>query len=94
MYTEWLAGGGAIGASLFGWMVVRTGRLMRTTRAWLPEPSGSLYMGVAAAGVALLVHGVLDSFLTFTPTYMATALLLGLAASPAAWPEGRDAYRV
>jgi hypothetical protein len=94
MYTEWLAGGGAIGACLFGWMVVRTGRLMRTTRAWLPEPSGSLYMGVAAAGVALLVHGVLDSFLTFTPTYMATALLLGLAASPAAWPEGRDAYRV
>ena len=67
---------------------------MRVTRQWLPRGTASLYAGVAAAGVAVLVHGALDSFLTFTPTYVAIALMLGLAAAPSTWTEVLHAHRI
>lgn len=94
MYLEWLTGSGLVGLLVFGWLLWRAEHVTRRTRAWLPQSASSLYAGVAAAGVAVLVHGVLDSFLTFTPTYVAITLTLGLAAAPASWSEVHRAYRV
>ena len=94
MYLEWLTGAGLVGMFVFGWLLWRAEYLMRLTRAWLPHSASSLYAGVAAAGVAVLVHGALDSFLTFTPTYVAITLMLGLAAAPSTWTEVHRAYRV
>ena len=94
MYLEWLTGAGVVGAGMFGWMLWRARRIVRVTRQWLPRRTASLYAGVAAAGVAVLVHGALDSFLTFTPTYVAIALTLGLAAAPSTWTEVLNAHRV
>lgn len=87
MYFEWLTGAGLVGLLVFGWMLWRAVHLVRKTRGWLPPSTASLYAGAAAAGVAVLVHGTLDSFLTFTPTYIAMTLTLGLIAAPSTWTE-------
>ena len=94
MYLEWLTGAGLVGLVVYSWLLWRAERITRRTRAWLPHNAASLYAGVAAAGVAVLVHGLLDSFLTFTPTYVAIALTLGLVAAPSTWIEVHRAHRV
>lgn len=94
MYFEWLAGAGLVGLLVFGWLLWRAEHITRVTRAWLPQHTSSLYSGVTAAGIAVLVHGALDSFLTFTPTYVAIALMLGLVAAPSCWPEVPRAHRI
>lgn len=91
MYLEWLTSAGLAGALAFGWLLWRAVHVVQHTRAQLTPECASLYAGVAAAGVAVLVHGVLDSFLTFTPTYMAMTLMLGLAAAPSMWTMSRAA---
>ena len=55
--------------------------------------AGGAELGVAAACVAIAVHGLTDSFLSFTGTYIVMAVALGLAS---ACPQGaeRHAYRV
>ncbi len=51
--------------------------------------------GLAAAGLAILLHGTVDTFLGFTPTYILIALTVGLAAAcGAASRERSDANRV
>ena len=94
MYLEWLTGAGLVGLLGCGWLLWRAERLARVTRRRLPHSASSLYAGVAAAGVAVLVHGTLDSFLTFTPTYVAITLVLGLIAAPSGWSEVPRAHRV
>jgi hypothetical protein len=44
-----------------------------------------VYAGVVAALVAIALHGLVDSFLTLTPTYLAMSLAAGLAIAPATW---------
>ncbi len=44
----------------------------------------ALGAGLAAAGAAIAIHGVLDSFLSFTATYVLMAITLGLASAMAA----------
>jgi hypothetical protein len=53
----------------------------------------TLGAAVAAALFAIAAHGVVDSFLSFTPTYVVMALTLGLAAA-AAWGMDPNADRV
>jgi hypothetical protein len=43
---------------------------------------------VAAALVAVALHGLLDSFLTLTPTYLTMSLAVGLAVAPTVWTHG------
>jgi len=76
MYLEMLAGGGLLAGAAFAWLLVRAGRVLRG--------EGALAAGVAAACVAIAVHGAFDSFLSFAPTYVMFALVLGYA----------DAHRV
>jgi hypothetical protein len=82
MYLEVLVGGGLVGAAAFVWL---GGHIVRRTVAALrgaaaAEPA-MLAAGVAAATLAIAVHGLVDSFLSFTGTYIPIATTLGLGAA-------------
>ena len=48
----------------------------------LPRAHLALYSGVVAAVAVALTHGLLDSFLTFTPTVLMGGVVAGLAVAP------------
>jgi len=94
LYFEMLVGGGAIGGLAFAWLVWSAVRCFgRAVRADAAGESGM--PGIAAAGLAVLLHGTVDTFLGFTPTYILIALTVGLgAACSLAAERGPDANRV
>ena len=82
-YLEVLAGAGIAGLSAVLWLmlsVVREG--WRRWRVMRPEDL-PLFAAVVAACAAIAVHGLVDSFFTFTPTYVVFAITAGLLCSPA-----------
>jgi O-antigen ligase len=87
LYLEVLTGGGVFAAAVFLWFLWRVTGVVRAQRKRLLGAAAAVYTGVAAAGLAYLAHGCLDSFLTFTPTAFASAVILGLAIAPAQWAE-------
>jgi hypothetical protein len=90
MYLEVLAGGGILTAAAFAWLVWTAGGLFTTIGSAGPMPSA-----IAAAGAAIAVHGLVDSFLSFAPTYILFAMTLGYAAVFARGMERTaDAHRV
>jgi hypothetical protein len=88
MYLEILAGTGILGLAGAVWIGVGVARAC--LRALRLTPAGA---GLAAACLGIAVHGVFDSFLGFTGTYIAIAVALGLAVS-AGHRHTRHAYRV
>jgi hypothetical protein len=87
LYLEVLTGSGIVGAAACVWFLWRVVRMVAAQRRRLSGQAAAVYTGVASAGVAYLAHGVLDSFMTFTPTAFASALILGLAIAPSLWPR-------
>ncbi|MEZ5294282.1 MAG: O-antigen ligase family protein [Vicinamibacterales bacterium] len=81
MYLEALTGAGVFGLAAVVWLV-RAG-LVHVWRAWRRAPAEALAGPVLAAGVVIAGHGLVDSFLGFTPTYVVFAITAGLACSPA-----------
>jgi ABC-type Co2+ transport system permease subunit len=75
MYVEVVAGMGVAGLLAFSWLTVRTLKAVGHAAG-----GGGLGLGVAAAFAAMAIHGLVDSFLSFTATYIAFAVVLGLAA--------------
>jgi hypothetical protein len=104
MYIEMLAGTGLVGGVAFLWLVGRAALMLaaatsgadtqvrryasRRVGTSRPDP---IAMGIAAAGVAIGLHALVDSFLSFAPTYVTFAMTLGLAAACASDPE-REAH--
>ncbi len=86
-YLEILAGGGLAAGLCALWLLWRAGRLTHAIRRAANRQTLALYTGAAAAGAGWLVHGLVDSFLTFTPTYLAGAVVFGLIVAPAWWPQ-------
>ncbi|MGC4081386.1 MAG: O-antigen ligase family protein [Vicinamibacterales bacterium] len=76
MYLEVLAGSGILGLTTFLWAGLHTVR--ESIAAARTSAAGA---GVAAAVTAVAVHGLVDSFLSFTSTYLLIAVIAGLAAS-------------
>jgi hypothetical protein len=87
MYLEMLVGGGVIGGVAFAWLcaaaaaacvraVGRAGRRMAAAAA-----------GVAAGAAAIALHGIVDTFLSFTATYVLFSITLGLVAASAAMDD-------
>jgi O-antigen ligase len=76
-YIEVLVGLGVIGAAAMAWLIVAAARSM--TRI-LVHASAAPAIAVAsmAACLAIAAHALVDSFLTFTPTYAVFALAAGL----------------
>jgi O-antigen ligase len=82
MYVEVLAGGGIVGGLAFLWLCWRTGKMfIASAREAVDRKRSMLGAGIAAAGAAIALHGFVDSFLSFTATYILIAITVGLAAS-------------
>jgi O-antigen ligase len=93
LYVEWLVDTGLVGFAAFLWM---TWRLARAAWPSFDGDRGESEKRVwqAAVGASLtawFVHGGVDFFYAFTPTYVAFALLCGLAlaGSPGSGAKGR-----
>jgi hypothetical protein len=81
MYVEMLVGGGLLGGMAFGWLCVSVFSLIvRAVRSSPPEMM-AVVAGIAAAGMAIALHGLVDSFLGFTSTYVLISITLGLAVA-------------
>jgi O-antigen ligase len=79
MYLEILAGGGLLALAACGWLFWRTAGVFRALAA--SATRHPLDAGLVAAAIAICVHGLFDSFLSFTATYVAMAIVLGLAVA-------------
>ena len=85
LYIEWLVDTGILGFAAFLWLM---GQVVRA--AWRaldrggPQGTGIWRLALAGSLAAWFVHGFLDYFYEFTPTYLAFSVLCGLAlaASP------------
>jgi hypothetical protein len=80
-YIEVLAGMGLIGVLALGWLLTRATLsarrlLLRSEASTLP-----LIAAAVAACLAIASHALVDSFITFTPTYVAFAIAAGLLYS-------------
>jgi hypothetical protein len=96
LYIEWLADTGVIGLLVFLWMSVALGR--EVAHRVTSTPTGVLWLltlGLAASLLAWYIHGALDYFYEFTPTFVAFWLIAGLASRvPALERGGNDADRI
>ena len=90
MYLEMLVGTGLVGGLAMLWFGARVCGAFAAAGLRAGESWGA---GVAAAGLAIAVHGAVDSFLSFTPTYLLMAVTIGLAAACPTLGESR-AHRV
>jgi hypothetical protein len=82
MYLELLAGGGLIGGGAALWFIWRATRVAAIDSIRVAAAS-PVQLGIAAAWIAVLLHGLVDTFLSFTPTYALIAVTLGLASATA-----------
>jgi hypothetical protein len=96
MYIEVLVGCGLLGALAFAWLIWRLGiTTARVVRLPIAGLWSSPLLGAAAALVAIALHGFVDCFVAFTPTYVTIALTLGLVLAGAARADmGTHAHRV
>ncbi|MGH9141357.1 MAG: O-antigen ligase family protein [Vicinamibacterales bacterium] len=95
MYLEMLAGGGLIVAGAFGWLLWRTASCAIELARHGRLACGAVATGLAAALLAIGLHATVDSFLSFGPTYVLFALILGCAVACAHGMEsGPDAHRI
>jgi hypothetical protein len=96
MYLEVLAGAGLAGLVAMFWLVAESGvRLWRLAHQQAPEVNHVATLAALAAWAMIVGHGLVDSFLSFTTTYVTFAIGAGLALSPAlADPIDADAHRV
>lgn len=88
MYIEIVVGSGLAGAVAFGWLVWSTARQLASRVREAADGSLVANVGVVLAVVAVAVHGTVDSFLSFTPTYTLIGVTLGLAVPSASRAEG------
>ncbi len=85
MYVEMMAGSGIAGGLAFLWLVWRAAAtfaaplLKSAVARGAPDSYVTGALGIGAAGLAVLLHGTVDSFLGFTPTCILIALTFGLA---------------
>jgi hypothetical protein len=85
-----LAGGAA-----FLWLLWRIMKTLRETATRIDDGRRWGFVAVTGAVVAVLVHGLVDSFFTFTPAYLIISLTLGLLLACAlSLKDESDANRV
>lgn len=93
MYLEMLVGGGIVGGLAFAWLCACAfTECVRGVRKAAPEMAAAA-TGVAAGGAAIALHGIVDSFLSFTGIYVLISITLGLAVASAAL-DNLDANRI
>jgi hypothetical protein len=79
LYLELLADVGLLGLAAFLWVALPAlRRAVGVLRGPVSLPTSVWLLGVGLAVVAFLVHGLLDSFLAFTPTALLFWMLLAM----------------
>jgi hypothetical protein len=91
MYLEVLAGGGILAGSAFLWLLWSVAICVRRLVGYSGGPLDPLASGIVAAAAAIALHGLVDSFLGFTATYIFMAIALGLIVGSQRLPELRRA---
>jgi len=77
-YIEVIVGMGVIGAVALVWLLSRTVIAARDAVLSADASSLPIVAAATAACAAIATHALVDSFLTFTPTYAAFAIAAGL----------------
>lgn len=77
-YLEVLVGMGGLGAAALIWLIAAAGRSATAVVARASPGSIAFIAAAMAACVAIAAHAVVDSFLTFTSTYVVFAIAAGL----------------
>jgi len=87
-YIEVLVGMGVLGLSATAWLMLAA--LRSGTRSLVDASDARLPIAAAsfAACAAIAVHALVDSFLTFTPTYAVFAIAAGMLFSARSSPAG------
>jgi hypothetical protein len=94
MYIEMAVGGGLVGGAAFAWLCWAAARqLAKAVRGRRGAPLDSAAAALAAATVAIGLHGLVDSFLSFTATYILIAVTLGLTSASLTL-TGTHAHRI
>ena len=95
MYLEMLTGAGVIGLVALLSLVAASGSILWRRARHANETTIARSAALLAAWVMIAGHGFVDSFLSFTTTYLTFAMALGLAFSPGlTGVAGSDADRV
>lgn len=95
MYLEILTGAGIVGLVALAWLLISTGTTLVSRLLHSHGPRHIASAAMLAAFVVVAGHGLVDSFLSFTTTYVTFALAAGAAFSTALeTPEAIDANRV
>ena len=82
MYLEILVGGGIVGGTAFAWLCWAAVRqVMSTVRGAGGAVLDAAIASMAAATLAIALHGLVDSFLSFSATYILIAVTLGLTSA-------------
>jgi hypothetical protein len=81
MYLEVLVGGGIVSAVAFVWLLAASGR--RLSALVRRSSSATPAEGIAAAAIAIALHGLVDSFLSVTAAYALFAIVLALLVNAA-----------
>ena len=82
-YLEVLADTGSVGMAAAAWLIVALFAAMWRRWRAITRDDLPLFAAAAAACIVMAAHGLVDSFLTFTPTYVVFAIATGLMFSPA-----------
>lgn len=77
-YLEVLVGMGSLGALAMAWLIVVAVRAVPRILASARDDRLAIAAAATAACVAIAAHGMVDSFVTFTPAYAAFAVAAGL----------------
>ena len=80
-YIEVLAGMGVLGAAAMAWLMFGALRFARRSLIEASDARLPIVAASFAACAAIVVHALVDSFLTFTPTYVVFAIAAGLLFS-------------
>lgn len=80
-YLEVLVGTGVVGLLALGWLMAAAWRSSLLQFVRVDEDRLPLFAASAAACLAIAVHGLVDSFWTFTPAYVVFAIAGGLLFS-------------
>jgi O-antigen ligase len=82
MYLEVLTGGGGVAGLAFLWLFwSAAARSLALARRSSDQHAAALGTGLVAAAAAIALHGLVDSFLSFTGTYILMAITLGLVVA-------------
>ena len=94
MYLEMLVGGGIVGGAAFAWLCwAAASQTVASVRGASGAALDDAIASLPAATVAIALHGLVDSFLGFTPTYVLITVTLGLTSASLAL-IGTDAHRI